>query len=123
MRATTIFPTLALATLIVSAPAMAATPILRGKLGPIGEGRRMWLQFNCYNCHGDKAGGGMGPDVNHADGGDVRAAVLHGDAMEGGMRSFAKYATAKDVTNITAYLKSIGTGQEPTWLDWWNSKP
>jgi hypothetical protein len=43
--------------------------------------------------------------------------------MEGGMRSFNKYASSTDAANIAAYLSSIGTSKEPKWLDWWNPAP
>jgi mono/diheme cytochrome c family protein len=92
-------------------------------LGPVGEGRRAWLKFNCYGCHGNNAAGGMGPNVQGAEAGDVIAAMLQGDATEGGMRSFNQYATRTDAQNIVAYLNAIGTKAEPTWLDWWNPVP
>ncbi len=91
-------------------------------LGPVGDGRRAWLEYNCYGCHGNNAAGGMGPNIQHADGGDVSEA-MNGDAKEGGMRSFKGIAARKAAKNITAYLKSIGTKNEPTWLDWWNNQP
>ncbi len=91
-------------------------------LDPIGEGRRSFLQLNCYGCHGLNASGGMGPDIQHAETGDVTEAVLQGEP-DAGMRSFAGYATNTDAKNIAAYLQSIGTPQEPTWVDWWNPNP
>jgi hypothetical protein len=39
------------------------------------------------------------------------------------MPSFKGCVTTTDVKNITAYLRSIGTDKEPTWLDWWNLIP
>ncbi len=92
-------------------------------LGPVGNGRRVWLKLNCYSCHGNNGGGGEGPNVQHAEAGDVASAMLHGDAAEGGMRSFAQYANQTDAKNVSAYLKSIGTKNEPVWLDWWNAHP
>lgn len=92
-------------------------------LGPVGEGRRAWLKFNCYGCHGNNAAGGMGPNIQHAEAGDVASAVLQGDAVEGGMRSFKGLASGTDAKNIAAYLATIGTKAEPTWLDWWNATP
>lgn len=89
-------------------------------LSPVDAGRYTWLKLNCYGCHGDNAAGGMGPNIQHTEKGDVASAMLHGDAREGGMRSFAKYATATDAANVATYLKSIGTANEPKWLDWWN---
>ncbi|MEJ0046822.1 MAG: cytochrome c [Rhodospirillales bacterium] len=92
-------------------------------LGPVGDGRRTWLKLNCYGCHGNNAAGGMGPNVQHAEKGDVTEAMLQGDDVEGGMRSFKQYATAADASNVAAYLGSIGSKNEPTWLDWWNAVP
>lgn len=91
-------------------------------LGPVGEGRRAWLKLNCYGCHGNNAAGGMGPNIQHAEAGDVGEAMW-GDAMEGGMRSFSGYATTKDANNIAAYLATIGGAKEPKWLDWWKPVP
>jgi mono/diheme cytochrome c family protein len=114
---------LACAWLVAAAQtASAHPPIIRGNLGAVGEGRRMFLQFNCSGCHGNAAAGGMGPNIMGAEGGDVSAAI-NGDALEGGMRSFKGWATAKDASNIAAYLQSIGTSKEPKWLDWWKLKP
>lgn len=90
-------------------------------LNAVGEGRRDFLKWNCYSCHGLNAAGGMGPNIQQADPGDVSEAVLQG--ASGGMPSFRKYATSKDIANLTAYLKSIGTKSEPTWVDWWNKRP
>src|SRR6185312_17282386 len=89
--------------------AMKCPTAIRGQLGAIGEGRRAYLEFNCAGCHGNSAGGGMGPGIKGAEQGDVQDAVLHGDAKEGGMPSFKGCATTMDVKNITAYLRSIGT--------------
>lgn len=100
--------------------------VSHAQLNAVGEGRRAWLQYNCYGCHGNNGAGGMGPNVQHTERGDVSQA-MSGDATEGGMRSFrnvvpaAKFGTT--AANIAAYLASIGTKNEPTWLDWWNAKP
>jgi mono/diheme cytochrome c family protein len=116
----------ALAGLVVvpfEAQAMKCPTAVRGQLGAIGEGRRAWLEFNCAGCHGNSAGGAMGPAIKGAEQGDVQEAVLQGDAREGGMPSFKGCATSTDVKNLVAYLRSIGTKSEPTWLDWWNLNP
>jgi mono/diheme cytochrome c family protein len=103
--------------------AMDCPTAIRGQLDSVGEGRRVYLEFNCAGCHGNAAGGAMGPGIKGAEQGDVQEAVLQGDAREGGMPSFKGCATSTDVSNITAYLRSIGTKNEPTWLDWWNLEP
>lgn len=116
----------ALASVVIvplQAQAMKCPTAVRGQLGAVDEGRRAYLEFNCSGCHGNSAGGGMGPGIVGSEQGDVQEAVLQGDAKEGGMPSFKGCATSTDVKNIAAYLRSIGTQNEPTWLDWWNLNP
>jgi cytochrome c551 len=96
----------------VQAPVPEAQP-----LNAAGEGRRQYLKLNCYGCHGTAAAGGMGPRIVRRDLSEVSAALLNG--RPGGMRSFAAYVTQRDINNITAYLQSIGTPDEPTFNDWW----
>jgi len=113
------------AVMIVSleAQAMKCPTAVRGHLDAVGEGRRAYLEFNCAGCHGDSAGGAMGPNIAGAEQGDIQEAVLQGDAKEGGMPSFKGCVTGSDVKNLGAYLRSIGTQNQPTWLDWWNLNP
>ncbi len=90
-------------------------------LSPAGEGRRTFLQLNCYGCHGMFAAGGMGPNIVGTERNDVREAVMRGE--DGGMPSYKAYATDTDITNLTAYLRSIGSGSEPVFMDWWKKVP
>ena len=90
-------------------------------LSPAGEGRRAYLKYNCYGCHGPRAAGGMGPNIQHAEAGDLSEAVLEGE--DGGMPSFRRIVTATDIANLGAYLRSIGTTSEPTFNDWWLPVP
>lgn len=90
-----------------------------GRAASVTEGRRAWLSLNCAGCHGDQAGGGMGPNVRHAGTGDVLEA-MNGDAREGGMRSFAGLYKSTDPANIAAFLSVAGSKGAPTWVDWWN---
>ena len=96
---------------------VAVTQALSGT----GEGRRLWLKLNCYGCHGDRAGGGMGPRVVGAELGDVSEAVLQG--QEGGMLSYRNYVSSLDLNNLALYLRSIGTATEPKFKDWWVPVP
>lgn len=90
-------------------------------LNPAGEGRRQWLRLNCYSCHGMNAAGGMGPAVAGKERGDVAEAVLEG--KDEGMRSYRGYVSSRDIDNLTAYLRSIGTASEPLFNDWWVPYP
>jgi mono/diheme cytochrome c family protein len=129
LHKSSILPATLLATLLALATfagrAGAADPIVvttietpgAQTLNAAGEGRRLYLKLNCYSCHGMAAAGGMGPAIAHAEAGDVGEAVRQG--MEGGMRSYRGLVTVRDVSNLSAYLRSIGTPAEPTFRDWW----
>ncbi|GLI93763.1 c-type cytochrome [Methylocystis echinoides] len=95
-------------------------------LTPAQRGRVDWFKWNCVGCHGDNAKGGMGPNIVGAEYGDIYEAVLLGDAREDGMINFAKTPnppTTNDLTDIAAYLASIGKPSEPKFVVWWTSPP
>jgi hypothetical protein len=98
-----------------------STIVLTGNLGPIGEGRRNFLKWNCYSCHGMNGAGGMGPNIQSKQFSDVKQGMTFGGVA--GMISFVQIATNTDMQNIAAYLASIGTPNEPTWVDWWVANP
>jgi mono/diheme cytochrome c family protein len=103
---------------MVAALGAAVIAPASGRAASVTEGRKAWLKFSCYGCHGDNGGGGMGPNVRHEETGDVSEA-MNGDARGEGMRSYKGIATAIDAANIAAYLATIGTASEPKWHDWW----
>jgi len=131
MQRTPILTALALAaTLGTVSPSQAAdagwsfsssTAPAAQKLDAAGEGRRLFLKLNCYGCHGMYATGGMGPNIVHAERSDVHEVLLHGE--DKGMRSYRDYVNDTDITNIAAYLQSIGSPNEPTFKDWWKKVP
>jgi cytochrome c551 len=84
------------------------------------EGRKAWMKLNCNGCHGNNGGGGMGPNIRDQEAHDISTA-MHGDAREGGMRSYVGVSQfgPTDAADIAAYLRTVGTPQEPTWVDWW----
>jgi mono/diheme cytochrome c family protein len=90
------------------------------ELTPAQEGRRLFLKLNCYGCHGMTGAGGMGPKlIGQAD--DVPEAIIEG--KEGGMPSFLNRVSDVDVANLTAYVRSLGTADEPKFLHWWEDTP
>jgi len=110
------------ATVAATPSVSPATPAAGAQtLGPAGEGRRLYLRLNCYGCHGNAAKGGMGPNIVHAEFGDLSEAVLEGE--DHGMRSYRTYVTSTDIANLSAYLRSIGTTAEPKFKDWWVPVP
>ena len=112
------------------APAQAAQPKALGfvstqslpSLGPAGDGRRKFVQFQCYLCHGNNGAGQFGPNIQGAGAGDVSDAVRQG-VPEAGMPSYGPYASGADITNIAAYLSSVGTKGEPKFWNWWQPHP
>src|SRR5271154_5988023 len=87
MRLLGILAISAMAAWTLAAPAQAADlqygragiPPMLPDLGPAGDGRRTYLELNCYLCHGDNAAGQFGPNIQHAEQGDIDEAVKQGD--------------------------------------------
>lgn len=90
-------------------------------LTPAGEGRRAYMKYNCYGCHGANATGGIAMNIVGKDSGDVAEAVLEG--KDKGMPSYQGIVSPKEITNLGAYLRSIGTAGEPKFNDWWVPVP
>ncbi len=87
------------------------------------NGRRLFLENNCYICHGGRGGGGMCPSLRDSrpDASDVADAVLNGKPQ--GMPSFAQFLTDTDVADIAAYVNSLRRANEPTFVEWWLPQP
>ena len=90
----------------------------------IAEGRQLYLKYNCYGCHGQRGGGGMGKPINDtrwAYGGDdasVFETIMEG--RQGGMPSFKALASdieEEDVWKMIAYIRSFYTG-DPDAIVW-----
>ncbi len=97
-------------------------------LGPIGNGRRIFLAYNCSQCHGNNAtGSGRAPDISGGVSLDqVYNAVTRGEPY-GGMPAFGNYLSLTDIQNIWAYINNFpaagGTQPQPTWTAWWQPHP
>lgn len=87
------------------------------------EGRRLFLQENCYICHGGRGGGGMGPNLRDDRPNDrrIRDAVLNGTPT--GMPPYAVRLDERDVENLIAYLRSLRDKDEPIFTHWWKPIP
>jgi cytochrome c oxidase cbb3-type subunit 3 len=82
-----------------------------------GDGRRLFADFNCAGCHGDHAGGGMGPSLRDVDWiyGNADAQVFSSIA-EGrghGMPSWATKLTEDQIWHLVSYIKTLRTRDEP----------
>jgi len=81
------------------------------------EGRKLFTQFNCSGCHGDHAGGGMGPSLRDAEwiygssDGALYGAIVDGRAH--GMPAWGSRIPEPQVWQLVSYLRSFGTSSEP----------
>ena len=115
----------------------AAPPLVRAAVGPIpgpdptppqirnpysdnrdarGQGRQLFVRFNCSGCHGGRAGGGMGPSLRDvdwiygSDDGQIFSSIAEGRAH--GMPSWSLKLTEDQLWKLVAYIKSLRTLNE-----------
>jgi mono/diheme cytochrome c family protein len=86
-------------------------------------GRKLFLENNCYICHGGRGGGGMCPSLrdNKPNENDVFSAVENGTPV--GMPSFAALLAVPDIEDLFAYIDSLRSNNEPTFTHWWEANP
>ena len=82
-----------------------------------GEGRQLFIRFNCSGCHGGRAGGGMGPSLRDTDwlygskDTQVFSSITEGRAN--GMPSWQTRMTAEQTWKLVTYIKALRTRNEP----------
>lgn len=86
------------------------------------EGRVLFIQYNCYSCHGGLAGGAMGPNLRDTTwkyGGTDSAiyASIH-DGRPLGMPVWGNTLTADQIRALVVYIKSLRTTAEPKFFFW-----
>jgi cytochrome c oxidase cbb3-type subunit 3 len=83
----------------------------------LGDGRRLFIWYNCYGCHGGRAGGGMGPSLRDAEWlyGDSEPAIFNSiaEGRQHGMPAWGAKLPVEDIWKLAAYIKSMGTPAEP----------
>ena len=81
------------------------------------EGRRLFNWYNCSGCHGDHAGGGMGPSLRDSTwvygGTDARIFNSIYQGRTKGMPSWGSKLPADQIWKIVAYIRSMRTANEP----------
>lgn len=105
-------------------PVPGAEQQTKGRPDPYGrekvalsEGRQLFENYNCAGCHGDHAGGGMGPSLRDQDWiyGSSDAQVFNSIA-EGrgkGMPAWGAKLPDDQIWKLVAYIKSLRTADEP----------
>jgi len=86
-------------------------------LEAIEQGRILFRRFNCSGCHGDHAGGGMGPSLRDErwlyGGTDANVAASIAQGRAHGMPSWGPKLTTEQVWKLATYVKSLRTPREP----------
>jgi mono/diheme cytochrome c family protein len=81
------------------------------------RGRFLFVEYNCYGCHGGLAGGAMGPSLRDTiwkyGGTDqqVHASIHDGRPM--GMPAWGTTLSDSQIGDIMAYIRSLRTTAEP----------
>lgn len=91
--------------------------------GSAVEGRRKFLELNCYICHGGRGGGGMGPNIrdNRPNDNKIEDAIRNGRPT--GMPSYEGLVEPQDIKNLIAYIRSLRKDEEPVFTHWWELVP
>jgi cytochrome c oxidase cbb3-type subunit 3 len=83
----------------------------------MGEGRQLFIRFNCSGCHGGRAGGGMGPSLRDVDwlygSSDAQLFSSIAEGRAHGMPSWHTRLTADQIWKLVTYIKSLRTRNEP----------
>ena len=83
----------------------------------LADGRRLFNWYNCSGCHGDHAGGGMGPSLRDTlwrYGGDapsIFASIAEGRQF--GMPAWGTKIPRDQIWRIVTYIQSLRTPDEP----------
>ena len=120
------------------AVALSGTPVPKAPVGPqpgpkdatsppngpyandavgIGEGRTLFVRFNCSGCHGGRAGGGMGPSLRDEvwiyGGSDAEIFDSIAQGRAHGMPAWGSKLPEDQVWKLVAYIRSLRTPAEP----------
>lgn len=81
------------------------------------KGRYLFVEYNCYGCHGGLAGGAMGPSLRDTvwkfGGTDEQILASIRDGRPLGMPPWKETLSDAQLGQILAYIRSIRTTEEP----------
>jgi cytochrome c oxidase cbb3-type subunit 3 len=83
----------------------------------LADGRRLFVWYNCSGCHGDHAGGGMGPSLRDSTwlygGEDAAIFASIAEGRRNGMPAWGVKVPRDQIWKIVTYIKSLRTPNEP----------
>ncbi len=104
----------------VPGPHIAGPPAIKNPYenDPVArqDGRRLFLEMNCYGCHGGHAGGGMGPSLRDPAWiygkapQEVFSSIAEGRAN--GMPAWGTKLSDDQIWKLVAYVESLETPDE-----------
>jgi cytochrome c oxidase cbb3-type subunit 3 len=94
----------------------ASNPFAGDKVA-MSQGRQLFNRMNCSGCHGDHAGGGMGPSLRDVDWiyGNEDAQILStiAEGRAHGMPAWGTKMGDDQIWKLVTYIKSLRTQNEP----------
>ncbi len=83
----------------------------------LADGRRLFNWYNCSGCHGDHAGGGMGPSLRDSlwrYGGDAPSIFASiNEGRQFGMPAWGTKIPRDQIWRVVTYIQSLRTPDEP----------
>lgn len=95
------------------APAGPTNPYANNAVA-ITQGRKLFIWYNCYTCHGGHGGGAIGPSLRGLK--NASAARIYDFISQGratGMPAWGLKIPQQQIWQLVAYIQSMGTPQEP----------
>jgi mono/diheme cytochrome c family protein len=81
------------------------------------RGRYLFVEYNCYGCHGGLAGGAMGPSLRDTTwkfgGSDEQVYASIRDGRPNGMPAWGNTLSEAQIRDIIGYIRSMRTTAEP----------
>jgi cytochrome c oxidase cbb3-type subunit 3 len=88
-----------------------------GDPSALEQGRQLFIQMNCYGCHGGRGGGGMGPSLRDQTWiygntpADIFDSISQGRAK--GMPAWGTQLPPDVIWKLVTYIQSLRTANEP----------
>ncbi|MEP7382852.1 MAG: c-type cytochrome [Gemmatimonadota bacterium] len=97
----------------------SATPAQSSPLVALGE--RLFVSYNCGDCHGAGGGGAMAPSLQdnrwHFGGSQDEVFRSIAEGRPGGMPTWGAIIPGPEMIALTAYVRSLGSGKDLTTED------
>lgn len=88
-----------------------------GNPSAMATGRQLFLRYNCYGCHGGRAGGGMGPSLRDSvwkyGSSDTQIFATITEGRPVGMPAWGGRIPEDQIWQLVSYIRSLRTPQEP----------